>query len=81
MDVSKRPKGRRNCGESHQEAAVRETREDTGYQCQIYPVTMSTRAKTEIGHDIPDEAREFPDLTESFMLTIRETAESHVKLI
>lgn len=76
-------KGRRNCGESRHEAALRETREETGYQCQIHPVTMSTRAppKIETDHHISDEAREFPDLTEPFMLTIRETAQSNVKLI
>ncbi|KAI7970291.1 hypothetical protein EIK77_000293 [Talaromyces pinophilus] len=73
-------KGRQNCGESRQEAALRETREETAYQCQTHPVTMSMRAppKIKIGDDIPDEAREFLDLTEPFMLTIRET---HIKLI
>ncbi|KAJ5718225.1 hypothetical protein N7488_003871 [Penicillium malachiteum] len=38
-------KGRRNCGESRQEAALRETREETGYQAHLHPVTMRQLGK------------------------------------
>lgn len=37
-------KGRRNCGESIRETAVREVTEETGYACRLVPVNMSTRA-------------------------------------
>ncbi|KAF2189446.1 hypothetical protein K469DRAFT_700636 [Zopfia rhizophila CBS 207.26] len=76
-------KGRRNCGESRKDAALREVMEETGYCCQLHPVTMSTRAPqvNEPAH-IPDKARSYPNLTEPFMLTVREIDErSNVKLI
>ncbi|KAK6840185.1 NUDIX domain-containing protein [Apiospora arundinis] len=38
------PKGRRNCRETRQAAAVREVREESGYACRLRPVTMPTRA-------------------------------------
>ncbi|KAJ5106219.1 hypothetical protein N7456_002894 [Penicillium angulare] len=61
-------KGRRNCGESRQEAALREVREETGYQAHLHPVTMYTRAppSDEQGH-MPDMPRSYPDITEPFM--------------
>ncbi|KAL4999219.1 NUDIX hydrolase domain-like protein [Aspergillus recurvatus] len=75
-------KGRRNCGESRLEAALREAEEETGYKCRIHPVTMSTRAPQKMEADnIPDQARSYPDLSEPFMLTIRELNENGVKLI
>lgn len=67
------PKGRRNCGESRHEAALREVREETGYQARLHPVTMPTRAPPmdEQGH-MPDKPRSYPNLTEPFMITIRQ---------
>ncbi|KAK0993611.1 hypothetical protein LTR91_007966 [Friedmanniomyces endolithicus] len=38
------PKGRRNVGESRAEAAIREAAEETGFQCRLLPLTMTTRA-------------------------------------
>ena len=76
-------KGRRNCGESRSEAAVREAREETGYQCSLLPVIMTTRAPpaTETGHT-PDVPRVFQAITEPFMITVREGSESrNVKFI
>ncbi|WYZ44147.1 hypothetical protein EsH8_VII_000583 [Colletotrichum jinshuiense] len=65
-------KGRRNCGESRHEAAVREVLEETGFRCSLLPVNMSTRAPA------PDDAADAPDIpaarrgiTEPFMLTTR----------
>jgi 8-oxo-dGTP pyrophosphatase MutT (NUDIX family) len=75
------PKGRRNCGESRQEAALREVLEETGYTCHLHPTTMSTRVppKDETG-DVADQARTLPNLTEPFMITMRQLGESNVKL-
>jgi 8-oxo-dGTP pyrophosphatase MutT (NUDIX family) len=76
-------KGRRNCGESRQEAALREVREETGYSCHLHPVTMSTRAPptVETGSMI-DKPRIFSNLTEPFMVTIRRMdGKSNVKII
>jgi 8-oxo-dGTP pyrophosphatase MutT (NUDIX family) len=67
------PKGRRNIGESRKEAAMREVAEETGLQCRLLPVTMSTRAcAAGDPPDAPDEARTQIDITEPFMCTVRE---------
>jgi ADP-ribose pyrophosphatase YjhB (NUDIX family) len=66
------PKGRRNVGESRQQAALREVYEETGYKCHILPVDMITRA-TIAGDaaDAPDVARILHDSVEPFMVTTR----------
>jgi 8-oxo-dGTP pyrophosphatase MutT (NUDIX family) len=76
-------KGRRNIGEHRHEAALREVFEETGYRCHLHPVTMPTRAtQAEEPADVPDEAREYHQLTEPFSLTIRAPdGGSGVKLI
>ncbi|KAK8244862.1 NUDIX hydrolase domain-like protein [Phyllosticta capitalensis] len=73
-DVWVLPKGRRNCGETRQVAALREAKEETGYSCRLLPVRMSTRAPpaNEDDTSTPDEARLLNDLTEPFSLTLRE---------
>lgn len=38
------PKGRQDIGESLSQAAIRETYEETGYQCELLPIDMFTRA-------------------------------------
>ncbi|KAF9523687.1 NUDIX hydrolase domain-like protein [Crepidotus variabilis] len=38
------PKGRKDRGESIEQAAVRETYEETGYACELWPRKMPTRA-------------------------------------
>ena len=38
------PKGRKNVGESLEAAAVRETREESGYQAHLYPHSLPTGA-------------------------------------
>ncbi|KAJ6189300.1 hypothetical protein N7519_004208 [Penicillium mononematosum] len=77
-------KGRRNCSESRHEAALREVREETGYQAQLHPVAMYTRAPP-IGEQrhMPDKPRSYPDLTEPFMVTMRLLGDSvdDVKII
>ena len=62
---------------------MREAREETGYQCNLFPVTMPTRAPpaTETGHT-PDIPRVFQAITEPFMITVRECSGSrNVKFI
>lgn len=73
-------KGRRNCGESRHEAALREVFEETGYQAHLHPVRMSTRAPPidEKGH-MPDEPRSYANLTEPFMVTTRQSSDHNTK--
>lgn len=76
------PKGRRNCGESRKEAALREVQEETGYECQLLPVTMLTRAtsaRAPVG--VEDKARRQIQLTDHFMVTLRRRADKDLKLI
>lgn len=72
-------KGRRNCGESRHQATLREVREETGCQSCLYPVTIHTRAPPvdEQGH-LPDKPRSYQDLTEPFMVTIRQLGDDSV---
>ncbi|KAK8070382.1 NUDIX domain-containing protein [Apiospora hydei] len=79
------PKGRRNCRETRQAAAVREVREESGYACRLRPVTMPTRAPSVLeAADVKDFARTYPDLTEPFMLEVRDLGQGEgegVKLV
>jgi 8-oxo-dGTP pyrophosphatase MutT (NUDIX family) len=76
------PKGRRNCGESRQQAALRETLEETGYRALILSVNMSTRAPpTNELPDYPDEPRKFDGIAEPFALTMRHRGDRNLKLI
>lgn len=74
-------KGRRNCGESRREAALREVQEETGYRCHTHPVTMATRAPGMAeAQDVSDRARVYADVEEPFMLTIRDNSSGGEKL-
>ncbi|ORY67487.1 NUDIX domain-containing protein [Pseudomassariella vexata] len=77
------PKGRRNCNETRQAAAVREVREESGYACVLKPVTMATRAPSELeAANVRDAARTYDGLTEPFMLEVRDLGEGNgVKLV
>jgi len=75
-------KGRRNCGETTQEAALREVTEETGYPCTLLPLNMSTRAPPEgETEQLPDEARFYTGIREPFTLQIRRLGSDGVKLI
>ena len=76
-------KGRRNCGESRHQAALREVREETGLQCRLIPVKMATRAPPTIEEtETPDVARTYESITEPFLVTIRQLdGGSQVKII
>ncbi|KAK6214946.1 NUDIX domain-containing protein [Colletotrichum tabaci] len=76
-------KGRRNCGESRHEAALREVLEETGVRCRLLPVDMPTRAPApDDDANAPDVAAARRAITEPFTLTIRTTDKGDgVKLI
>ncbi|KAG8816310.1 putative cell survival pathways protein, partial [Serendipita sp. 399] len=66
------PKGRKDAGESVDIAAVRETYEETGYNCELFPVTMPTRAPVP-GSLLGNVTRTVIDCTEPIAITIRST--------
>jgi len=74
------PKGRQDLGESLSEAAVRETFEETGYACELLPVTMVSRA-TEIGKDMKDLPRLVHKCLEPFTVTLRHVSDHDIKFI
>lgn len=75
-------KGRRNCGESIRETAIREVTEETGYPCRLLPVTMSTRAPPAVEiEQYEDVPRTFFDIIEPFTLQIRQLGEKNIKII
>jgi len=75
------PKGRKDQGESIEAAALRETYEETGYQCQFWKVRMPTRAPKSLteeeklhgmGMQEPNQKRLVDGLTEPIAVTIRD---------
>eukprot|EP00924_Labyrinthula_sp_SR-Ha-C_P000982 snap_masked-scaffold_7-processed-gene-9.41-mRNA-1 protein AED:1.00 eAED:1.00 QI:0/-1/0/0/-1/1/1/0/304 len=73
------PKGRKNVGEDVQDAALRETFEETGYPCELFPLLMETRA-TETT-DLEDLVREKKNISEPFCICTRTNIKSGMKLI
>ena len=75
-------KGRRNCGESRRDTAVREIMEESGLSCRLLPVDMASRCPpvTET-NDIKDEARMCSKVCEPFVLQLRHLGEGDLKLI
>ncbi|KAL4072191.1 NUDIX hydrolase domain-like protein [Scleroderma yunnanense] len=65
------PKGRKDCGETTEEAAIRETHEETGYPCKLLPCTMMTRAPPP-SINVVDEPRAIEGATEPFAVTFRD---------
>ena len=69
------PKGRKDCGESVENAALRETYEETGYRCEFFPCTMTTRAP--LPHiNMVDEPRILEGVMEPFAVTVRSLGEA-----
>ncbi|KAH8834867.1 hypothetical protein DL96DRAFT_1454376 [Flagelloscypha sp. PMI_526] len=67
------PKGRKDQGEALSATAVRETFEETGYPCELFPVKMKTRAPGP-GNDIHNtEFRIIDNGTEPIAMQIRPT--------
>ena len=75
-------KGRRNCGESRKDTAVRELMEESGFSCRLLHVDMSTRAPPAVETEqLGDEARFYTGICEPFNLQVRRLGEGGVKLI
>lgn len=68
------PKGRKDRGESIEQAAVRETFEETGYECELWPQRMLTRALVP-GQNIHDVVQEGDGLVEPIAVTVRDYGE------
>lgn len=75
-------KGRRNIGESRHAAALRELREETGYNCRPLPVNLVTRCTPVVEHERSDDrARYYTQVNEPFALQTRKFKDGGIKLI
>jgi len=75
-------KGRRNCGESRHDAAIREVTEESGFPCRLLHLNMFTRAPPAVETEqLGDEARFYTGICEPFTLQLRRLGEGDVKLI
>lgn len=74
------PKGRKDRGETIEAAAIRETYEETGYPCRLWPQTIPTRAPPAGVNNIHTvEAVE--GSVEPIAVTIRDLGNSGIKII
>ncbi|KAJ3758771.1 NUDIX hydrolase domain-like protein [Lentinula raphanica] len=74
------PKGRKDCGESIETTAIRETYEETGYKCKLLPCNMPTRAPAH-GVHTKDMVREANQITEPIAIAVRDQGLDGVKII
>lgn len=65
------PKGHKDLGESIEQAALRETFEETGYECEFLPTDILTRVPPP-GVSSGDMAREAVGATEAIAITVRQ---------
>ena len=77
------PKGRKNVGESLEEAALREAYEETGFRCRLLPMAMPSRATpvTDSKRHIPDVVRVFERATEPAAISMRPGPDGNQKII
>jgi 8-oxo-dGTP pyrophosphatase MutT (NUDIX family) len=74
------PKGRKDRGEAIEMTAVRETFEETGYACELWPQRMATRAPIP-GVNCKDFVDMGDDLIEPIAITVRDLGEKGLKVI
>lgn len=79
-DVWLLPKGRKDQGETIEEAALRETYEETGFKCRLWPQRMPTRAPA-VGVDNVYTTQIVDDLVEPIGITIRDLGKDDIKII
>jgi len=73
------PKGRKDCGESVEAAAIRETFEETGYPCKLLPCSIHTCAGKP-GQDTKDVSHLVDNATEPIVVTVRQVGETEVRI-
>jgi len=74
------PKGRKDRGETIEEAALRETYEETGFKCKFWPQKMPTRAPAP-GVDNVHTTQIVDNLVEPIGITIRDLGKGATKII
>ncbi|KAG5641541.1 hypothetical protein DXG03_004800 [Asterophora parasitica] len=75
------PKGRKDRGESIEAAAVRETFEETGYPCALWPQRLATRAPVPGVSESADVAVIGDGIVEPLAVTVRDLGEKGAKII
>ncbi|KAF6764047.1 hypothetical protein DFP72DRAFT_787083, partial [Ephemerocybe angulata] len=75
------PKGRKDQGESMATTAVRETYEETGYPCELFPCTIPTRSPYPGKSLKPYVILEAKDSVEPFYMTVRELKDGSLKQV
>lgn len=76
------PKGRRRIGETRAEAAVRETREETGVPCRLLPVDLLSLAEGPAGEEVDGGgARVHKGVCEPILVQVRKMRGGQVKMI
>ncbi|CAE7146225.1 unnamed protein product [Rhizoctonia solani] len=74
------PKGRKDRGESIEEAALRETYEETGHRCSFLPLNMTTRSQLSSVF-VKDQPTYAPGAVEPIAVFLRRVADRDLKLI
>ncbi|KAF7793118.1 hypothetical protein EIP86_004227 [Pleurotus ostreatoroseus] len=74
------PKGRKDCGETIEAAAIRETYEETGYICELVPLRMPTRA-TIAGESQKDDSKVRDAVLEPMAVVVQDREVKGVKVM